>query len=194
MNRVARSLLSSVVVAAVVMAPTAAGAKDSNVAVATNETDGAAVVEASVQYRKTANGVVDEENLAYAAARCAGCQTVAAAFQLVLVTKDVDTLVPHNEAFAGNLMCEECLTWASAKQVVVSTGGPASLSDTGHGRLKALEDRLEALEANLPSLSLTDLQAELDGASGELLDIAQTEVVRDDGGANDAKVVATRTS
>jgi putative peptide zinc metalloprotease protein len=193
-NRRARALFSATLAAAVLLAPLAAAASAENLAVATNQTDGAAVAEASVQSRVAPNGVVDEENVAQAAASCTDCQTFAAAFQIVLITKDYDTFVPHNEAFAANVLCEECLTWASAKQVLVATGGPASLTGAGHQRMQALEDRLEALEADLPVLTLPALVAEVDAAFEELLDIARTEVRRHDGGPHDTEVVATRSS
>lgn len=194
MNRSARSLLIPSFVAALALGPGTAAASDSNIVQAVNEVDGAAVVEASVQYRIAPNGVVDEENAAYAAASCVDCQTVAAAFQLVLVTREVRELVPHNEAFAANVLCVECLTWASAKQVVIATGGPATLTGEGHIRMRALEDRLKALQSSLPTLSLDGLKAELDAAFGELLNIARQEVRRIDGGPENAEVVATRVS
>lgn len=194
MNRLARPLISAVVAATVLLAPTAAGASDENVAVATNETAGAAVARASVQYRIAPNGVVDEQNLAYAAARCTDCQTFAAAFQIVLVTREYRTFVPHNEAFAANVECEECLTWASAKQIIVVTGGPATLSGAGHLRMQALEDRLQALEADLPTLTLGGLAAAVESASEELLDIARTEVVNHDGTPAHAEIAATHSS
>lgn len=194
MNRLNRALLSSFVAASVMLAPAAAGASDENVVVAVNQTDGAAVVEASVQFRVAPNGVVDEVNRARALAQCAGCQTVAAAFQIVLIPRDWDTFVPENEAFAANVLCEECVTWASAKQVFVATGGPATLSGAGRIRMRALNDRLEALEVGLPGLSLLALQAELNSAFAELLEIAGTEIVRQDGVPADAEVVATLSS
>jgi putative peptide zinc metalloprotease protein len=193
-NRIARVLLSGTVALALALTPTAAGAGDDNVAVATNETAGAAVAEASVQYRVAPNGVVDEQNLAYAAARCTDCQTFAAAFQIVLVTRDFRTFVPHNEASALNLQCAECLTWASAKQIIVVTGGPATLSGAGHIRMRLLEERLEALEDELPAIGLGTLAAEVDAAYDELLDIARTEVVLHDGAPADVEIAATRSS
>lgn len=193
MNRTSRSLLSAVIAAALLLAPSAAGASDENIVVAINETAGAAVVEAGVQYRVAPNGVVDEENRAYAAARCTDCQTVAAAFQIVLVTREAD-LFPKNDSRALNLECEECLTWATAKQIIVVTGGPASLSGSGHQRMRALEDRIEALEPSLPTMALADLEAELDRAFVELIDIASTEVVRHDGSPANAEIAATRES
>ena len=194
MNRMTRGLLAVLLAAALSFAPSAAGASDENVAVATNETAGAAVADASVQYRVAPNGVVDEQNLAYAAARCVDCQTFAAAFQIVLVTREYRTFVPNNEAFAANVECAECLTWAAAKQIVVVTGGPATLTGSGHLRMQALEDRLEALQADLPVLSLASLAAEVDAAFGELLDIARTEVVLHDGSPANAEIAATHSS
>ncbi len=194
MNRMIRTLLSALAAVALVLAPTAAGASDENAAVATNETDGAAVAEASVQYRVAPNGVVDEENVAYAVASCADCQTLAVAFQLVLVPRDFHTLVPHNEAVAGNVACAECLTFASAKQVFVATGGPAFLTGAGHNRMRMLEAGLEALETQLSSMTVVELVGAVDAAFAELLDIAATEIMRIDGGPADAEVVATRSS
>jgi putative peptide zinc metalloprotease protein len=193
-NRSARFALSGLTAAILVLSPTAASAGGETVVVAANQTAGAAVVEASVQYRVAPNGVVDEENGAYAAARCTGCQTLAAAFQIVLIPRDYDVFVPHNEAFVANLECVQCVTWASAKQVLVETGGPASLSGPGHQRLRALEGRLEALEAGMPSMSLAELQAEVNAAVEELIAVAQEEIVSHDGGRADAEVVAVRSS
>lgn len=182
MKRMVRALLSSIVAASVLLAPTAAGASDSNVVFAGNDTDGAAVVEARVDFRKADNGVVDQENRAYASASCTDCQTLAVAFQIVLITEDPHTFTPENEAFALNVECDECVTWASAKQVLVVSEGPAILTGAGHARLNALERRLWALEADLPGLSLLELQAEVEDAFGELLAIADEEIVSDGGG------------
>lgn len=194
MNRMVRPLISALAALAVALVPTPAGASDENVAVATNETAGAAVANASVQYRVAPNGVVDEQNLAYAAGRCTDCQTFAAAFQIVLVTREYRTFVPRNEAFAANVECAECLTWASAKQIIVVTGGAATLSGAGHLRMQALEDRLKALEADLPTLTLGGLAADVDSAFQELMDIARTEVVLHDGSPANAEIAATHSS
>lgn len=194
MNRKVRALLSFAVAAALLLAPTAAGAGDDNIVVATNETAGASVSAASVHYRVAPNGVVDEQNRAYAAARCTGCQTIATAFQLVLVTREFRTFVPYNEAFAANVECESCLTWATAKQVIVVTDGPAALTGAGHIRMQALEDRLLALQADLPALTLEGLLGELNAAFDELMSIASTEIMAPDGGPVAAEVAATHSS
>ena len=194
MNRTVRLALSCLAAVTVVMAPNAASASDENVVMATNQSDGAAVVEAGVQFRMSPSGVVDEENRAYALAECAGCQTVAAAFQIVLIPGDDYDLVPQNEAFAANVLCEECVTWASAKQVLVATDAPAYLSGSGYQRLAALEARIEAIEADLPGLSLGALQFALDAATEELLAVAQEEILLAGGRPAAAEVVAVRSS
>jgi putative peptide zinc metalloprotease protein len=193
-NRMARALLPSLLAMSVLLAPTAAGASDDNLAVATNEVAGAAVSAASVQYRIAPSGVVDETNKAYAAARCTDCQTLATAFQLVLVTREYRTFVPHNEAFAANVECDTCLTWATAKQIIVVTDGPAALTGNGHIRMQALEDRLLALQADLPAMTLEGLFGELNAAFAELLDIAGTEIMTPEGGPIASEIAATNES
>jgi putative peptide zinc metalloprotease protein len=192
MKRLARTLLSLVVATGVVLVPTTAGASDENVVYAVNRTNGGALVRDSVDYRKAANSTVDEENRAYAVAQCVDCRTLAAAFQLVLVTKPPTTLAPQNEAVAVNNECTSCVTWASAKQIVVETGGPAALSDHGHERLKAVERNLGALQGQMMDMTVEQLAADLDFWFAEFLDVARTEIVRTDGGQNDARVIASR--
>ena len=192
MNRVARTVLSLVVAAGVVLAPTAASAKHENVVYAVNRTNGYALVRASVDYREVTNGKVDQENRAYAVAQCVGCRTLAAAFQLVLVTKPPKTLAPQNEGVAVNNECTSCVTWASAKQVVVETGGKAELTKSGRARLEGVENGLESLEEGMMDKTIEHLAAEIDFWFAEFLDVAQTEIVRTDGGHDDARVIASQ--
>jgi len=192
MNRVARTVLSLVVAAGVVLAPTAAGASDENVVYAVNRTDGDALVRASVDFREVTNGKVEAENRAYAVAQCVGCRTLAAAFQLILVTTPPTTFVPQNEGVAVNNECTSCVTWASAKQIVVEAGGKAALTKSGRARLDAVENGLESLEAGMMDKSLELLAAEIDFWFAEFLDIAQTEIERTDGGPDDARVIASQ--
>jgi|GraSoiStandDraft_46_1057282.scaffolds.fasta_scaffold310674_1 putative peptide zinc metalloprotease protein len=192
MNRLARTLVSLAVAGAVVLVPSGAGASDENVVVAVNRTDGGALVRASVDYRKVNNGEVDEENRAYAVAQCVGCRTLAAAFQLVLVNKPPSVVAPQNEAVAVNNDCDSCVTWASAKQIVVETGGPADLTKAGRDRLDGVERGLASLEDHMLDKSLEQLAAEIDFWFAEFLDVAQTQIVRIDGGPNDARVISSK--
>ena len=192
MNRMARTVLSLVVAAGVVLAPTAAGASDENVVYAVNRTDGDALVRASVDYREVTNGKVEAENRAYAVAQCVGCRTLAAAFQLILVTKPPTILAPQNEGVAVNNECDSCVTWASAKQIVVETGGKADLTKSGRARLEGIEAGLESLQEGMMDKSLEQLAAEIDFWFAEFLDVAQTEIERTDGGPKDDRVISSR--
>ncbi len=195
MNRLARTLLSTLVAACVVLTPTAAGAGNENIVVAVNRTDGVALARAGVDVQTVRSGHVLEENRAYAVtASCTGCQTLAVAFQLVIATKPVKELAPQNEAVATNYECDGCVTWAAAKQIVLETGGPAAVTEAGQARLQAVEDGLRALAADMPTMTLVDLQAAVEAAFQEFLAVAQTEVVRTDTGRRDATIVATRSS
>ncbi len=194
MSRISQIVVATAVALGVALAPTAAAATDRNVVVALNGTNGAAVARARVDHRVATNGVVDQENRAYAGARCTGCQTLAAAFQIVIVTQDPTTLAPVNDAKAVNYECVQCVTWASAKQIVVQTGGPAEMTKSGRNRMKALEDSLKGLQAQMPSMSLEQLVAAVDGAYQELVDIALTEIRRTDGGTDDARIAAAHSA
>ncbi len=112
----------------------------------------------------------------------------------MVVTKPPTTLVPVNDAKAINNQCDGCVTWASAKQIVVETGGPAELTWRGRARLQAVENQLLALEDDLPTMTLLELQAAVDAAFNEFVNVAQTEIKRTDGGRDDARVVSSRSA
>ena len=85
--------------ATALIGPQPAGADDlpgggDNAAVAVNTEDGASVFRLAFSIRQVAGGVVDETNSAYALASCVDCQTVALAFQVVLVWGGAQVVVP----------------------------------------------------------------------------------------------------
>ncbi len=84
------------------------------------------------------------------------------------------------------------MTWASAKQIVVETGGKAELTKSGRARLEGVENGLESLEEGMMDKTLEQLAAEIDFWFAEFLDVAQTEIVRTDGGHDDARVISSR--
>ena len=61
-------------------------------------------------------------------------------------------------------------------------------------RMHALEDRLLALQADLPAVTLQGLLGELNAAFAELLDIAGTEIRTPRGGRIASKIAATNES
>ena len=150
---------------------------DDNVALAVNTEDGASVFRLAFSVRMVANGVVDEDNHAWALASCTDCQTVALAFQVVLVWNDPNVVVPHNQAVAYNDQCVECLTYASATQIVLGFDGPVRFTDEGRRRLAELQRALADLEDGIGEMSATELNAAVAAAKQELVSILSEELV-----------------
>ena len=185
MSILRRLALASVValVLAVAGGPAPAAAADDvpgtedNAAVAVNTEDGASVFRLAFSVVMVANGVVDQTNAAYALARCSDCQTVALAFQVVLVIGDAAVVTPENTAVAYNDQCSECLTYASATQIVLGFDGPVRFTAEGRQRLAALYSSLKDLEEQVGSLSASELNAAVAAAKAELVSILSTELV-----------------
>ncbi len=91
------------------------------------------------------SGVVDQTNSAVAYSSCESCQTVAIAFQIVLVSGSPDTVAPTNLAVAINEECTTCQTIALAYQFVFGTGEPLEFTKEGRERLKEIRKGLKAL-------------------------------------------------
>ena len=168
-----------------------AGADDApgggdNAAVAVNTDDGASLFRLAFSVRIVANGAVDETNSAYALASCTDCQTVALAFQVVLVTNNANVVVPENTAVAYNDQCVECVTYASATQIVLGFDGPVRFTSDGRQRLAALYKSLSDLEDTVGQLSLVELNAVVGAAKAELVAILQEELVPEGQAANTA--------
>jgi putative peptide zinc metalloprotease protein len=184
MTRIRRlAVVLACIIAAPVLAvaPAAAGelaqGGDDNAAVAVNTEDGASVFRLAFSIRKVNNGVVDQTNSAYALASCTDCQTVALAFQVVLVRGDADVVVPENTAVAFNDQCVECLTYASATQIVLGVDGPTRFTAEGRQRLAVLYQSLRDLEDQVATLSASELHAAVTAAKTELIAILGTELV-----------------
>lgn len=184
-------LFGVLVLASPAVADDAPGADD-NVAVAVNTEDGASVFRLAFSVRMVANGVIDEENRAYALARCSDCQTVALAFQVVLVWGDANVVVPENEAVAYNDRCVECLTYASATQIVLGFDGPVRFTAEGRQRLADWYRSLSELEKQVGDLSVTQLNAAILAAKSALIAILDETLVAASAGKEE--VVPTTTT
>lgn len=195
----ARRALASALVAIVLLAgaPAASAQErtgDDNVAVAVNTQDGASVFRLAFSIRRVADGVVDQTNTAVALASCSDCQTVALAFQVVLVRGDADVATPENLALAYNEQCVECVTYASATQIVLGFDGNVRFTSDGYRRLTALHKTLRELEDRAAELSLVELNAEVQAAKAELLDILATQTVVQEPAAPEQTTTTTTTS
>jgi putative peptide zinc metalloprotease protein len=174
------ALISLLLAALLVLAPPARadepGPEDNN-AIAVNTEDGASVFRLAFSVKMVANGVIDEDNHAWALASCTDCETVALAFQVVLVWNDPNIVVPHNQAVAYNDQCDYCFTYASATQIVLGFDGPVRFTDDGRRRLNELYRTLSSLEDQIGEMSPSEVIAAVNAAKAELVSILSEELV-----------------
>ncbi len=174
MRSTARLLLAALVAAAVLTATPAVSAQSQdNTAVATNTKDGKSVFKLAFSVKKV-TGDVDAQNTAAAYSSCEDCRTVAVAIQVVLVSGDVGTVTPENEAVALNFDCTECETLARAFQFVYGDGQELEFTKEGKKRLHDLKKRVQDLK-HRDDLSIAQLNHELTLVAREVADVVQNE-------------------
>jgi len=144
-----------------------------NQALAVNTTDGGTVYDVAFALVWADGDSVLNTNEAYALASCKECQTVAVAFQVVLVVGQVDVVVPQNLSAAVNYSCVECVTYALATQLVLSL--PESLDPRSLAELEALWREIAAFGASLEGVPLSELQARLSAFEAQILEIVRTD-------------------
>jgi putative peptide zinc metalloprotease protein len=144
-----------------------------NQALAVNTTDGGTVYDVAFALVWADGDSVLNTNEAYALASCKECQTVAVAFQVVLVVGQVDVVVPQNLSAAVNYSCVECVTYALATQLVLSL--PESLDPRSRAELEALWREIAAFGASLEGVPLSELQARLSAFEAQILEIVRTD-------------------
>jgi len=165
-----------VVALTIATAPPAAADKKDNEATAVNTEDGSSVFRWAFSIRHVTDGVIDQTNTATAEASCVDCETVAVAFQVILVSGDADVVVPENTAVAENTECEQCFTYASATQLVIGVDGK-ELTDDGKRRLKALDKKMREAERNADNMTEAEMLALVQEAEQELVSIFNEELV-----------------
>lgn len=161
MINVRRSFIGPLLVLALALSPAApALAAGDNAAIAINNEDGSSLFRFAFDVHRTMNSVIDETNIAVAYASCEGCQTVAVAIQIVLVSSNPDSVVPENVAISINEECVSCETMASAYQFVVGTGGKTKLDKEGRKQIKAIRKAFYDLAKDAEAGGLTNAQIE----------------------------------
>jgi putative peptide zinc metalloprotease protein len=131
-------------------------------AVAVNTKDGSSIFKLAFHVHRTMSDVVDQSNAAVAYASCEDCRTVAVAIQVVLVMSDPSIVEPENLALAVNESCTSCETLASAYQYVLGTGGPVYFDAEGNQQLTEIHRALIELSMSSESLTIEEIQAEVD--------------------------------
>jgi hypothetical protein len=99
------------------------------------------------------------------------CQAIAAAFQIALVPTGATTQAPQNVAFATNVNCDGCGSFAYAYQYVVEVAHGVKLSDRANQQIKDLRQQVAqevhagldypTLDAHLHDLA-TQFRADVD--------------------------------
>jgi putative peptide zinc metalloprotease protein len=144
-----------------------------NQAMAVNTTDGSTVYDVAFALVWADGDTVANTNEAYALASCSGCQTVAVAFQVVLIVGNAHVVVPENVAAAVNYSCVQCVTQALATQLVVTLSGPLSAQSTAD--LAALWTEISAFGASVRDVPLSELQERLTAFERQVLAIVQKD-------------------
>ncbi|MGH2683136.1 MAG: hypothetical protein ACRDIX_07875 [Actinomycetota bacterium] len=155
--------------------PPGGGSGGDNVAVAINTKDGFDLFRLAFKITRATGEVVDASNAAVAFSSCTECQTIAIAFQVVLIFSDPSVITTENVAIAINYLCELCESLAYAYQFVFSTGGPVRFTPEGHRALAQLRKELHDLRRS--DLTLEELVAELRELAARLEQIIRTELV-----------------
>lgn len=174
MRSTSRLLLALLVAAAALAAspPVSAQSQD-NTAVATNTKDGKSVFKLAFSVKKV-TGDVDATNTAAAYSSCEDCRTVAVAIQVVLISGDVGSVTPVNDAEAVNLACTECETLARAIQFVYGDGQELEFTKEGKKRLQDLKKEVQDLKKR-DDLSIVQINAELTRIAYEVADVVENE-------------------
>lgn len=152
--------------------PLAPGDGD-NQALAVNTQDGSVVYDVAFALVWVEDDTVLNTNEAYAFASCRDCAAVAVGFQVVLVLGQADVVVPQNLSAAVNYNCVDCVTYALAKQLVVTLDGP--LSDVGMARLNALWREIGRFGRNIEGVPLSELQSRMEGYQDRILQIIERD-------------------
>lgn len=142
-----------------------------NQVVVTNWVDGTIESALSASLEWDDDGVLDNENSAYALAACTGCRTIATAFQIVASTVPTDTVVPQNLAVAANEECEECATAAIAVQLVVTLDGTPDAA--ARAEVQELVSRIQSRAEAYATIPPSTIRAELRAAKAEALRILE---------------------
>lgn len=152
-----------------------ASAQD-NTAVAVNTEDGSSVFQFAFSIKKVANDVVDPTNAAVAYASCEGCETVAVAIQVVLVSGDPSVVAPQNVAVAVNDDCDVCTTLAYAYQFVFGSGDePVHFTKEGKEKLHAVKKAFKELQKQ--DLPLEVVLPAVNALAQQVNDVVMNEIV-----------------
>ncbi len=169
------ALLACAAPLGVAQAQNAAG-DEVNRAVATTEQDGGRAFDFSWSLLRQRGGVVNQQNVANAAARCTDCRATSIAFQVVLASRGATLGSPRNQALALNTECTSCVVYAGAGQFIrIVTEGHPEFTDEGRATLADVRNDLRALEGQ--DLAIDELATEVEAQKARVVRVLTDEVV-----------------
>lgn len=147
-----------------------------NRAVATTVEDNSRAFDFSWSLLRQRGGVVNQRNVANAAARCTDCRATSIAFQIVLASRGATLGSPHNQAVAITDQCTSCVVYAGAGQFIrIVTGGTPEFTDEGRATLADVRNDLRALEDR--DLAIDALDAAVEEQKARVAKVLTEEVV-----------------
>jgi putative peptide zinc metalloprotease protein len=167
-------LIAALLAGGVSAAQPGAAAAD-NAAIAINTKDGTTVFKVAFAIRHVMSDVVDETNAAVAYNSCSDCDSVAIAFEIVLIEGDASTITPTNIAIAFNENCTTCVAVAEAYQFVLGDGGLGHFDAAGNQILAQIRRELHSMKTQ--DLTIAELQALLDDISARIADVLAHHLV-----------------
>jgi len=115
-------------------------------------------VDGNVQLGRIPGPMVGPANVAEAYSSCTGCQTLAVALQVDLITADSRQAIPRNMAFAVNYQCTDCDTIALALQYVLTVDDPSQVPDEADQLMAEVRQELDQLNGD-QTLTLAGAEA-----------------------------------
>ena len=164
--------------------PDAPDAEDDNQAMAVNTKDGSSLYDVAFALVWADGDDAQQRNEAYAFASCTACRTVAVGFQVVLIVGQANVVVPENIAAAVNYECVLCVTYALAKQLVLTL--PDALSPDAMADLNEVWAQLLAFGERIEDVPLSQIQTELNKFAHAIKAIVEREA-----GSRRARATAT---
>lgn len=138
-----------------------------------NRKDDRLRVRGSIQINHIEGDNVSPLNEALAYSQCDGCQTIAVALQIDLVSRDATSVTPQNYAYAINYQCTGCTTVARALQYVIPVDDPDQVPD----EVRELQRRMDAelrQASRDPHETLDEAEARVDTVVGQFQDLANS--------------------
>jgi putative peptide zinc metalloprotease protein len=115
-RRIAVGLIAALLVLTLAGAGATPARGQDNTAIAINTKDGTDIFKLAFKIARVNQDVVDQSNAAVAFNSCQDCQSIAVAFQIVLIFSDPAVVESENLALALNVNCDACVALASAYQ------------------------------------------------------------------------------